>query len=100
MRPSRVLAAFCCLTMTSCCSAKAFFWLISCRTWGFSCQTPGSFFCLDDLRCDLRTFCKASFDMDMAAEICRKLTIARKSREKAGQAALLLKLSRFGSERM
>jgi hypothetical protein len=50
--------------------------------------------------CGLRTFCKASFDMDMAAEICRKLTIARTSREKAGQAALLLKLSRFGPERM
>ena len=65
-----------------------------------SSQTPGSSLCVDNLRCCLHTFCKASFDMDMAAEICRKLTIARKSREKAGQAALLLKLSRFGPERM
>jgi hypothetical protein len=32
MRPSLVRAAFCCRTMTSCCSAKAFFWPISCRT--------------------------------------------------------------------
>jgi hypothetical protein len=44
IRPSRVLAAFCCLTMTSCCSAKAFFWLISCRTWVFLVlERPRSF---------------------------------------------------------
>lgn len=30
MRPSRVRAAFCWRTIRSCCSAKAFFWLISC----------------------------------------------------------------------
>ena len=30
IRPSRVLAAFCWRTIRSCCSAKAFFWLISC----------------------------------------------------------------------
>jgi hypothetical protein len=65
-RPSLVRAAFCCRTMTSCCSAKTFFWLISCRT------------CMNQLPYQHKhsgnkahTFCKASFGIDILQVVCR-----------------------------
>ena len=59
MRPSRVLATFCCLTIKSCCSAKAFFWLISCKTCRISVQL------MNVNHEEEQTFCKASFGIDI-----------------------------------
>lgn len=61
----------------------------------FRYQNPGSF--LDFNHAPLsRTFCRASFDMDMVAGFLSKAEDARTSR-KSGQLRCALKLSRFGS---
>jgi hypothetical protein len=58
-RPSLFRAAFCWRTTTSCCSAKAFFWPISCSTCG------RQFTHRKTHRKRLHTFCKASFGIDI-----------------------------------